>query len=231
MSVVPVLLVEDDRPLRRLLRTGLAPHGYRVIEAGSGAEALAACALEKPDLVLLDLGLPDMDGLQLIRQWRGAGQAMPILVLSSRSDERGKVTALELGADDYVTKPFGMAELVARMRTALRHAVQQQGASAVVRSGGLAIDLTRRLVTRDGEEVRLSNKEWEILRLLALHAGRILTHRALMQEVWGPNVDVQYLRVYVRQLRQKLEADPERPEHIVTETGIGYRLAVPEPAG
>jgi two-component system KDP operon response regulator KdpE len=230
MSTIPVLLVEDDRPLRRLLRTGLAPHGYRIIEAATGAEAIAACGQERPDLVLLDLGLPDTDGLQLIRHWRGSGQTMPIVVLSSRSDERGKVAALELGADDYITKPFGMAELVARMRTALRHAVQQQGASAIVRSGDLAIDLTRRLVTRAGQEVRLSNKEWDIVRLLALNAGKILTHRALMQEVWGPNVDVQYLRVYVRQIRQKLEADPERPEHIVTETGIGYRLVVAEPA-
>jgi two-component system KDP operon response regulator KdpE len=230
MSAVPVLLVEDDRPLRRLLRTGLAPHGYDIVEAATGAEALAAFTAARPDLVLLDLGLPDTDGLQLIRRWRAAGQTTPIVVLSSRGDERGKVTALELGADDYITKPFGMAELVARMRTALRHAVQQQGASAVVRSGDLAIDLTRRLVTRAGQEVKLSNKEWEILRLLALSAGKILTHRALMQEVWGPDVDVQYLRVYVRQIRQKLEADPERPTHIVTETGIGYRLVVSEPA-
>ncbi|MFO1151535.1 MAG: response regulator transcription factor [Alsobacter sp.] len=229
MSEIPVLLVEDDRSLRRLLCTGLAPHGYRVVEAATGAQALAAFDEAKPDLVLLDLGLPDTDGLHLIRRWREAGPVPPIIVLSSRGDERGKVTALELGADDYLTKPFGMAELVARMRTALRHAVQQQGASTVIRSGGLVIDLTRRLVTRDGQEVRLSNKEWEILRLLALHAGRILTHRAIMQEVWGPEVDVQYLRVYVRQIRQKIEADPERPACIVTETGIGYRLVATEP--
>lgn len=228
MSGVPVLVVEDDGPLRRLLRASLAAQGYSVSEAASGKAALAAQAENPADIVLLDLGLPDMDGTALIRRWRENGGKVPIIVLSSRGDERGKVEALELGADDYVTKPFGMSELVARIRTALRHRVQQQGAEPVYRHGPLSIDLVKRIVTRDGAEVKLSNKEWEILRQLALHAGMVMTHRALMQEVWGPNVDVQYLRIYVRQLRQKIEADPERPEHILTETGIGYRLAQPD---
>ena len=149
-------------------------------------------------------------------------------MLSSRGDERGKVEALDLGADDYVTKPFGMAELVARIRTALRHRLQQQGAAPVFTSGDLTVDLTRRLVTSRGAEVKLSNKEWDILRLLVLHAGKVLTHRMIMQEVWGPTVDVQYLRIYVRQLRQKLEEVPDQPRHILTETGVGYRLNVEE---
>ena len=157
------------------------------------------------------------------------GAKTPIIVLSSRGDERGKVQALDLGADDYVTKPFGMGELVARIRTALRHRVQAQGADPVFESGDLTVDLTRRLVKVAGAEVRVSNKEWDILRLLVINAGKVLTHRAIMQEVWGPKVDVQYLRIYVRQLRQKLERDPERPEHILTETGVGYRLSAHSP--
>jgi two-component system KDP operon response regulator KdpE len=175
-------------------------------------------------VVLLDLGLPDMDGLEVIRRVRTSGFKTPVIVLSSRGNERGKVQALDLGADDYVTKPFGMSELVARIRTALRHRVQAQGADPVFESGDLHVDLTRRIVKVAGAEVRVSNKEWEILRLLVISAGKVLTHRTIMQEVWGPKVDVQYLRIYVRQLRQKLERDPERPEHILTETGVGYRL-------
>ncbi len=151
---------------------------------------------------------------------------MPIIVLSSRAGERGKVEALDLGADDYVTKPFGIAELVARIRTALRHRFQEQGSEPVFKSGGLSVDLVRRIVTVKGEEVKLSPKEYDILRLLVLHAGKVLTHRFLMQEVWGPSCDVQYLRIYVRQLRQKIETDPESPAHILTETGVGYRLRV-----
>jgi two-component system KDP operon response regulator KdpE len=147
-----------------------------------------------------------------------------VIVLSSRGDEPGKVEALDLGADDYVTKPFGMAELVARIRTALRHRIQRQGAEPLFTHGDLSVDLTRRLITVRGSEVKLSNKEWDILRLLVLHAGKVLTHRMIMQEVWGPKVDVQYLRIYVRQLRQKLEERPDQPRHILTETGVGYRL-------
>jgi two-component system, OmpR family, KDP operon response regulator KdpE len=221
---IPLLVVDDEGPIRRLLRTSLGAQGYRVLEAATGAAALAAAASDAPDAILLDLGLPDIDGLEVIRRLRAGGDATPIIVLSSRDDERGKVEALGLGADDYVTKPFGMAELVARIRTALRHRVQQQGAEAVFRSGDLAVDLTRRVVQVGGADVKLSNKEWAILRFLVVNAGKVLTHKALMQEVWGPSVDVQYLRIYVRQLRQKIERDPERPEHIVTETGVGYRL-------
>jgi two-component system, OmpR family, KDP operon response regulator KdpE len=221
---VPILVVDDEPPIRRLLRTSLGAQGYRVLEAETGRAALDLLERDRPEVVLLDLGLPDLDGLEVIRRVRGAGRKVPIVVLSSRGDERGKVQALDLGADDYVTKPFGMAELVARIRTALRHRWQEQGSEPLFSNGDLTVDLTRRLVAVRGQEVKLSNKEWDILRLLVLHAGRVLTHRMIMQEVWGPTVDVQYLRIYVRQLRQKLEADPERPCHILTETGVGYRL-------
>jgi two-component system KDP operon response regulator KdpE len=228
----PCVLVADDEPaIRRLLRTSLPTQGWRVIEAGSGAEALAAVARGGADVLLLDLGLPDTDGLDVIRTLRAGGSALPIVVLSARDDERGKVTALELGADDYVTKPFGMAELVARLRTALRHQLAREGAAPVFQSGDLTVDLVRRLVLRDGAEVHLSPREWDILRLLVAHSGRVLTHRHILGKLWGASGDVQQLRVYVRQIRQKLEADPERPRHIVTETGVGYRLIVRDPEG
>ena len=223
-AALPLLVVDDEPSFRRLLRTSLSAQGYRVLEAGTGQGAMDSLGRDAPEVVLLDLGLPDMDGLEVIRRVRGSGARTPIIVLSSRGDERGKVQALDLGADDYVTKPFGMGELVARIRTALRHRVQEQGADPVFESGDLSVDLARRLVRVAGAEVRVSNKEWDILRLLVLNAGKVLTHRAMMQEVWGPKVDVQYLRIYVRQLRQKLERDPERPQHILTETGVGYRL-------
>ena len=196
-----------------------------MLDSATGNEALEIAARESPEIVLLDLGLPDMDGADVIRRLRSSGSKLPIIVLSSRGDEHGKVEALDLGADDYVTKPFGMAELVARIRTALRHRLQQQGAAPNFSSDGLEVDLIRRLVLVRGAEVKLSNKEWDILRLLVIHAGKVLTHRLIMQEVWGPNVDVQYLRIYVRQLRQKIELNPERPFHILTETGVGYRLS------
>ena len=221
---IPLLVVDDDPSIRRLLRTSLGVQGYRVIETGTGIGALETAEREMPEAMLLDLGLPDMDGLEIIRRLRAGGSKLPIVVLSSRGDERGKVEALDLGADDYVTKPFGMAELVARIRTALRHRLQEQGTESIFSNDGLEVDLTRRRVLVRGSEVKLSNKEWAILRLLVVHAGLVLTHRAIMQEVWGPNVDVQYLRIYVRQLRQKIERDPERPYHILTETGVGYRL-------
>ncbi|WP_262272421.1 response regulator [Microvirga yunnanensis] len=221
---IPLLIVDDEPPIRRFLRTSLAAQGYRILEAGTARAALDVIARESPEVVLLDLGLPDQDGLEVIRRLRAAGSKVAIIVLSSRGDEAGKVEALDLGADDYVTKPFGMAELVARIRTALRHRVQRQGAEPLFRHGDLTVDLTRRLVTVRGAEVKLSNKEWDILRLLVLHAGQVLTHRMIMQEVWGPKVDVQYLRIYVRQLRQKLEEQPDQPRHILTETGVGYRL-------
>jgi two-component system, OmpR family, KDP operon response regulator KdpE len=224
---VPILIVEDEPPIRRLLRTSLAPNGFHVIEASTATEALDLVPREKPDVVLLDLGLPDLDGAEVIRRLRAEGSRVPIIVLSSRGDERGKVAALDLGADDYVTKPFGMAELLARIRAALRHRVQDDGGNPLFEAGDVQVDLTRRRVTRAGEAVKLSPKEYDILRLLVTHAGKVLTHRMLMQDVWGASGDVQYLRIYIRQLRQKLERDPERPEIILTETGVGYRLIEP----
>lgn len=222
-----VLTVDDEPAILRLLRTGLAAAGYRTVEAATGAEAVAAFARDAPDVILLDLGLPDMDGLDVIRSLR-ARSAVPIVVLSARDDERGKVAALDLGADDYVTKPFGMGELIARLRTALRHRLAQEGAAPIFVSGPLSVDLVRRIVRVSGGEVRLSPREYDILKLMVLHAGRVLTHRMIMGKLWGAAGDVQQLRVYVRQLRQKIEADPERPAIILTETGIGYRLAVPD---
>jgi two-component system KDP operon response regulator KdpE len=222
-----VLVIEDEPPIRRLLRTTLTAQDYRVLEAADGEEGLSLLRHERPDVLILDLGLPDIDGLELIRRIR-AESPVPIVVLSSRDDEKGKVEALDLGADDYVTKPFGMEELVARLRTALRHRLQQQGGRPLFRSGDLTVDLVRRIVTVRGEEVRLSPKEYDLLQQFVVHAGKVLTHRHLLREVWKDENggDVQYLRVYVRQLRQKIETDPERPSLILTEPGVGYRLQV-----
>jgi two-component system KDP operon response regulator KdpE len=224
MNAATILIVDDEPPIRRLLRTSLVSQGFQVSEAANGRGALAEVERLRPDLVILDLGLPDMGGSEVIRILRGGGNAVPVLVLSSRSDEKGKVEALDLGADDYVTKPFGTAELFARIRAALRHRLQQQGEQPVFRTGDLEVDLVRRIVRVRGEEVKLTPKEYDILRMLVAHAGKVLTHRMLMSEVWGGETDVQYLRIYVRQLRQKIEADPERPQYILTETGVGYRL-------
>jgi two-component system KDP operon response regulator KdpE len=226
---VRILVVDDEPQIRRFLRTSLGAQGYEVAEVASGSEALAALEGEAPDLVILDLGLPDMDGFEVLAKARAKTLA-PVIVLSIRGDERGKVRALDLGADDYVTKPFGMDELLARVRTALRHRLQVQGEPPVFRSGRLSVDLVRRIVTLDGAEVKLSAREYDVLRLLVAHAGKVLTHKFLLREVWGPaNVeDVQYLRVYIRNLREKLEADPTRPQYILTETGVGYRLRAPD---
>ena len=219
-----ILIVEDEPPIRRLLRTTLAAHDYRTLEAGTGAEALHSMRHHRPDLVLLDLGLPDRDGLELIAEIRKLGP-VPIVVLSARGEEAAKVAALDSGADDYVTKPFGAEELMARLRAALRHRLQEQGADRAFASGTLKVDLLRRLVERDGEAVKLSPKEYDILEQLAIHAGKVLTHRHLLREVWRDEaVDPQYLRVYIRQLRQKIEADPASPQHVLTEPGVGYRL-------
>lgn len=222
---VSVLIVDDEPAIRRLLRTSLSAQGYRTLEAADGGEALERIRRDKPELVILDLGLPVAGGFEVIRAVREHSQ-VPIIVLSSRDDERGKVAALDLGADDYVTKPFGMEELVARMRAALRHRLQIQGEAPVFRSGDLAVDLVRRVVTARGEEIKLSPREYDILRLLVMHAGKVLTHQLLLREIWGAGADVQYLRIYIRHLRQKIETDPERPRHILTETGVGYRLRV-----
>ncbi len=218
-----ILVVDDEPPIRRLLRTVLEAESWRVREAADARAALAAVA-EGVDLVLLDLGLPDMDGLELLGRIRRHGD-VPVVVLSSREDERGKVAALDLGADDYVTKPFSVAELAARLRAALRHRLARDGGAAPFRHGLLAVDRVRRRVTVDDAEVHLTPREYDILDLLVAHAGRVLTHRFIMARLWGAAGDVQQLRVYVRQLRQKLERDPARPEHVLTETGVGYRLA------
>jgi two-component system KDP operon response regulator KdpE len=229
MSAAPlqVLVIDDEPPIRRLLRTGLATEGYDTLEAASGKDGLDLLAHD-PDLVILDLGLPDIDGLELLRAIRARNEHVPIVVLSSRGDEAGKVDALDMGADDYVTKPFGMEELLARMRAALRHQLQVQGERPVFRLGDLSVDLVRRVVRVRDNDVKLSPKEYDLLRLLVQHAGKVLTHRYLLNELWEPTTDPQYLRVYVRQLRQKIEGDPERPQYLLTETGVGYRLRAPD---
>ncbi len=226
-----VLIVDDEPAILRFLRVGLGSQGYGVIEAKTAAEALAAVRRRAADLVVLDLGLPDRDGLDLIPALRAADSSLPIIVLSSRGDERAKVASLDSGADDYVTKPFGMEELLARIRAADRHRLAQQGELPVFRTGGLAVDLVRRIVTVRGEEIKLSPREWDLLRLLIAHAGKVLTHRFLLREVWGGETDVQYLRIYVRALRQKIEMNPERPQLLLTETGVGYRLRVADESG
>lgn len=223
-STVKVLVVDDEPPIRKLLRVGLGSEGYQVTEASNGKTALEQVKAERPDLILLDLGLPDVPGHDLLRRWREEGLDLPIVILSSRTDEAGIVTALELGADDYVTKPFGMNELVARIRVALRHKLQQQGEKPIFHTGDLTVDLVKRIVKVSDKEVKLSPKEYDILRILVQHAGKVLTHRYLLDQVWSGSTDVQYLRVYVRQLRQKIERLPDQPQYITTETGVGYRL-------
>ncbi|MCX5494528.1 response regulator transcription factor [Kaistia dalseonensis] len=222
--VARILVVDDEPAIRRLLRAGLSTQGYEIVEAATLAEARTAVVRDAPDLVILDLGLPDGSGRDLLIEWRAAGLVIPVVILSSRTDETGIVEALDLGADDYVTKPFGINELIARLRVALRHRLQQQGEKPLFVSGDLSVDLVRRIVRLRGQEVKLSPKEYEILRALVQHAGKVLTHRHLLHEVWGNAQDPQYLRVYVRQLRQKLEDNPEQPHYIRTETGVGYRL-------
>jgi two-component system KDP operon response regulator KdpE len=223
-----VLVVDDEPAIRRFLKTSLVAQGYQVSEAQDGKTAFEQMRRGVPDMVVLDLGLPDSDGFDIIKHVRDQGSAAPIIVLSSRTDEAGKVRALDLGADDYVTKPFGVEELLARLRAALRHRLQQQGERPIFKSGDLAVDLVRRVVTVRGAEVKLSPREYDLLRLLVMHAGKVLTHRFILREVWGAETDVQYLRIYVRALRQKIEADPDRPQLILTEQGVGYRLRAPD---
>lgn len=221
---VKILVVDDEPPIRKLLRMALSAEGYAVAEATNAVSAMEKVKAERPDLILLDLGLPDMAGHELLAKWRSELLDLPIIILSSRTDEAGIVKALELGADDYVAKPFGTKELVARIRVALRHKLQQQGERPIFQTGDLSVDLVKRIVKVGGEEVKLSPKEYDILRVLVQHAGKVITHRHLLDQVWGGSTDVQYLRVYVRQLRQKIERSPDEPQYITTETGVGYRL-------
>ena len=223
-----VLVVDDEPPIRRFLRTSLSSQGYQVIEAEDGPSAREILRQNTADVLVLDLGLPGLDGFEIIKQLRESGSTLPIIVLSSRTDEAGKVRALDLGADDYVTKPFGMDELLARLRAALRHRLQQQGERPIFRVDDLAVDLVRRVVTAHEHEVKLTPREYDLLRTLVAHAGKVLTHRFLMREVWGSETDVAYLRIYVRTLRQKIETDPDRPQLITTEQGVGYRLKAPD---
>jgi two-component system KDP operon response regulator KdpE len=222
-----VLLIEDEAEIRRFLRTSLPAHGYRLYEATTGADGLAQAKARNPDIILIDLGLPDVDGTEVIRQVR-EWATIPILVLSARDQEQAKVAALDLGADDYVTKPFGVNELLARLRAALRHASRSAAdvGEPVFTLGDLKVDLGRRQVFVSGKEVHLTPIEYKLLTTLVRHAGKVLTHRQLLKEVWGPlHVDEgHYLRVYMRQLRNKVEANPAHPRYLVTELGVGYRL-------
>jgi two-component system KDP operon response regulator KdpE len=222
-----VLLIEDEPQMRRFLRTTLRAHDYQVVEAASAREGLAQAAGRNPEVILLDLGLPDMDGLEVTREIRRVART-PIIVISARGQEHDKVTALDLGADDYLTKPFGASELLARIRVALRHSAFPPGAAPqpVFQAGELRVDLVRRQVFRADEEAHLTPTEYKLLAALIRHAGRVITHRQLLQEVWGANYADQshYLRVYMAQLRHKLERDPTRPRLLTTEPGVGYRL-------
>lgn len=223
---VQILIVDDEPQIRRFLRIGLSANGYQVHEAENGAAAIQRTAQIHPDIVILDLGLPDMDGLEVLRRLR-EWATTPVIVLSVRGSDRDKVDALDGGADDYLTKPFSTDELLARIRVALRHTRPQEN-PAVFTCGSLAVDLTRRLVTVHGKHVKLTPTEYALLRLMVQHAGKVLTHRQILREVWGPEYvnETHYLRVYFAQLRQKIEDNPTLPEIILTEPGVGYRLSV-----
>lgn len=222
----PVLVVDDELPIRRFLRISLETNNYRVYEAENGTEALAKAAQVRPEVVILDMNLPDMEGVEVLRRLR-EWTTTPVIILSVRDADRDKVAALDAGADDYLTKPFSTDELLARVRVARRHA-QPASAEPVLSFGDVQIDLARRIVTRGGETVKLTPTEYALLRLLAQHAGRVLTHKQILKEVWGPQYadETHYLRVYFAQLRQKLEDNPALPRLIVTEPGVGYRLVV-----
>lgn len=229
MSQSRILVVDDEPQIQRFLKPSLTAAGYDILEAVTGAEALKAIATQAPDLVILDLGLPDMDGKDVIASLR-AWSDIPIVILSARDRESEKIAALDLGADDYVEKPFGIGELTARIRTALRHRGRRDAIPTIMEIDGLTIDPIRRLVTRDSVTVHLTPKEYDLLILLARHAGRVVTHRTLLITVWGPahGEDLHYLRVFIGQLRQKIERDPTQPQIVRTEPGVGYRMAEPD---
>jgi two-component system KDP operon response regulator KdpE len=224
-----VLIVDDEAALRSFLRVSLVGNGYQCVEAETAEHALARAAERTPDLILLDLGLPDQSGLDVTRRLREWSHT-PIIVISARGQETDKIEALDAGADDYLTKPFAVGELLARIRVALRHAAKTEGGESRFALGDLEVDLARRRVTREGKEVHLTPIEYKLLTVLVKHAGRVLTHRQLLREVWGPNSgeQTQYLRVYMGQLRQKLEKTPSRPRYFLTEPGVGYRLQTME---
>jgi two-component system KDP operon response regulator KdpE len=223
-----VLVVEDEPEIRRFLRSSLGAEGYRVVESESGERGAIDAGTHKPDLAIVDLGLPDIDGVEVIRRIR-AWSAMPVVVLSARAQERSKVEALDAGADDYITKPFGVGELLARVRVALRHTARSPAGELLV-FGNTKIDLQRRRASKDGAEIHLTPLEFRFIACLAKHLGLVVTHRQLLREIWGPShVDqTHYLRIYMKQLRDKLEVDPVRPRHLLTETGVGYRLIADE---
>ncbi len=227
---VRILVVDDEPAILRFLKPALVANDYEVLTAGTVAEATKRIAAEVPDIVVLDLGLPDGDGKDVIRRVREWSD-VPIVVLSARDREAEKIDALDLGADDYVNKPFGIGELMARMRAALRHRMQRRAETPLLKVGGIEIDHVRHKVTRDGAEVKLTPKEFELLAFLARHAGMVVTHKQILTAVWGPahTSDMQYLRVYVGHLRQKIEQNPDDPRIVLTEPGIGYRIAEPGP--
>jgi two-component system, OmpR family, KDP operon response regulator KdpE len=224
-----VLVVDDEVQIRRFLRAGLELEGFVVQDAETGSDALKRVTLKQPDLIILDLGLPDMDGGELLERLR-AWSSVPLIVLSVRSNEAEKVRLLGIGADDYVVKPFGMAELLARAHAAMRRQVRASSGEPIVKAGPLAIDLAARFVTLNGTRIVLTPKEYKLLQILAQHAGNVVTHQYLLKEVWGsPHMhDTHYLRIFVRKLRQKIEEDPTQPRILLTELGIGYRLSIPE---
>ena len=224
-----IVVIEDDPAIRLFLRTGLGAHGFKVFEADRGKQGIVEAGIRKPDLIILDLGLPDMDGVDVIktiREW----SAMPIIILSARSTEQHKIEALDAGADDYLTKPFGLGELLARLRVALRHSASspEQDQLGVFTSGALKVDLLKRQVVVGDREVHLTPIQYRLLSVLIKNAGKVLTHQYLLKEVWGPSYrdNSHYLRIYMSQLRQKLETDPAQPQYLLTESGVGYRLKV-----
>ncbi|HWR09874.1 MAG TPA: response regulator [Sporomusa sp.] len=219
-----VLIIDDEPQIRKLLRVSLGAHGYTLDEAATGQEGVARAAVFKPDMLIVDLGLPDMDGKAVIKEVREWSQA-PVIILTARDQEQEKIEALDAGADDYVTKPFGIGELMARMRVCLRRMAASEGEPILI-CGGLAVDLVQRRVTVDGREIKLTPTEYEIIKIMAQQAGRVLTHKQLLKAVWGNayNEDTHYIRVYIGQLRRKIEDDPAQPRYIITESGVGYRL-------
>ncbi|MBN8592014.1 MAG: response regulator [Anaerolineae bacterium] len=223
---VHILVIDDEVQIRRFLRISLEASGYHVIEAVTGGEGITRSAQHRPDIIILDLGLPDMDGLEVLRRLR-EWTATPVIILSVRDDDQGKVAALDTGADDYLTKPFSTDELLARIRVAIRH-TQSEAQEPLFRCGDLTVDLARRLVTLRGETVKLTPTEYALLRLMIQHTGKVLTHQQILRAVWGPEYvhETHYLRVYFAQLRQKLEDNPALPKMLITEPGVGYRLVV-----